>query len=44
MTASVLKQDPEKLDDIFCLVELFSAWKNVGMMVTCNRCDVMPIM
>ena len=33
----------EELDD-FCLVELlFGAWKNVGMTMTCNRCDVMNI-
>ena len=30
---------------IFCLFELlFSASKNVGMTVMCNRCDVMNIM
>ena len=29
---------------IFCLVKLFSAWKNVGMTMTCNTCDVMNIM
>ena len=26
------------------VVFLSSAWKNVGMTVTCNRCDVMNIM